>query len=42
MPKPDLKARLIKFIQWQINLKEIGGLLMHDAVKLPETIDDVY
>jgi hypothetical protein len=25
----------------QINLKEIGGLLMHDTVKLPETIDGV-
>jgi hypothetical protein len=25
----------------QINLKEIGGLLMYDTVKLPETIDGV-
>jgi hypothetical protein len=25
----------------QINLKEIGGLLMHDTVKLSETIDGV-
>jgi hypothetical protein len=25
----------------QINLKEIGGLLMYDIVKLPETIDGI-
>jgi hypothetical protein len=26
----------------QINLKEIGGLLLHDTVKLLETIDGFY
>jgi hypothetical protein len=25
----------------QVNLNKIGGLLLHDTVKLPETIDGV-
>jgi hypothetical protein len=36
--RPDF---LTAYPMMQMNLNKIGGLLMHDAVKLPETIDDI-
>jgi hypothetical protein len=43
MPKSDLKARLIGFNPTVlVNLNKIEGLLLHDTVKLLETIDGFY